>query len=326
MDSLIAIRVFRAVVDSESFSAAAARLSISRAAVTKHMNRLEHHLQVRLIERTTRRLHLTEAGSRYYERCTQILEDLEQAEREATQSAASPTGTLRINAPHSFATAHIAPFVAEFIGKHPNIKLDISLTDRFVDLIEEGYDVAIRIAAELPESSLIARPLAPCRFVVCGAPSYLALHSELLVPKDLDRHQCLIHNASPISTDWVFACSQGQRHVARINGNISANSGEMLRAAALNGAGLAAIPTFLVGEDLKAGRLRTVLNDYLLRPSSVFAIYPSRKYLAPKVRAFIDFLGEKYGPDPYWDEWLKSLPAPTRSACDPGAPAVILRP
>ena len=318
MDSLTGIRVFRAVVDSESFSAAAARLGISRAAVTKHVNRLESHLQVRLLERTTRSLHLTEAGSRYYARCTQILEDLAQAAREVSPSSANPVGTLRINAPHSFATAHIAPLVAEFIGKYPDIKLDISLTDRFVDLIEEGYDIAIRIAAELPQSSLIARSLAPCRFVVCGSPSYLASHPEPLVPGDLERHQCLIHNATPVSTDWVFACSQGQRHAVRTSGNISANSGEMLRAAALNGAGLAAIPTFLVGEDLKTGRLRTVLNDFLLQPSSVFAIYPSRKYLAPKVRAFIDFLGEKFGPDPYWDEWLRSLPEPTRSACDPG--------
>lgn len=325
MDSLIGIRAFRAVVDSESFSTAATRLGISRAAVTKHINRLENHLQVRLIERTTRSLHVTEAGSRYYERCAHILDDLEQAEREVTQSGAKPTGKLRINAPHSFATAHIAPFVAEFMGRHPDIKLEVSLTDRFVDLIEEGYDVAIRIAAELPQSSLIARPLAPCRFVVCGSPSYLELHSEPMVPKDLDRHQCLTHNASPLGTDWLFACPLGQHHVVRVGGNISANSGLMLRAAALNGAGLAAIPTFLVGKDLITGQLRTVLNDYLLQPSSVFAIYPSRKYLAPKVRAFVDFLGEKYGPDPYWDQWLKSLPAPTQSACDPGALAPVPR-
>lgn len=310
--------MFRAVVESEGFAAAATRLGLSRAAVSKLINRLESHLQVRLIERTTRSLHLTEVGSRYYERCVHILDDLDQAERELIQSDANPAGSLRISAPHAFATAHVAPFVAEFIGKYPNIKLDISLTDRFVDLIEEGYDVAIRIAAELPQSSLIARPLAPCRFVVCGAPSYLAKNAEPLAPKDLDRHRCLIHNASQASASWVFACSKGQRHVARVEGSIAANSGDMLRAAALNGAGLGAMATFLVGEDLEAGRLRTVLNDYLLEPSSIFAIYPSRKYLAPKVRAFINFLGEKYGPDPYWDQWLKSRPAPTRSACDPG--------
>ena len=323
MDGLTGLRVFHAVVESEGFSTAAARLGLCRPVCTKHINRLESHLQVRLIERTTRSLHLTEAGSRYYGRCTQILGDLEQAEREVTQSGAIPCGTLRLNAPHSFATAHIAPFVAEFIGKYPKVKLDVSLTDRVVDLIEEGYDIAIRIAAELPESSLVARRLAPCRYVVCGAPSYLAGHSEPLTPGDLARHECLVHNASPSGADWIFACSQGQRHVARISGSIATNSGEMLRAAALNGAGLAAMPTFLIGEDLAAGRLRTVLNEYLLQPSSIFAIYPSRKYLAPKARAFTDFLGEKYGPDPYWDHWLGALATPTRSACDPGAPGSV---
>ncbi len=317
MDSLTGLKVFRAVVESGSFATAARKLDLSRAAATKHVNSLESRLGARLLERTTRSLRLTEAGARYYERCVQILDDIDQAERELTQSAGRPAGTLRISAPQSFATAHLAPFVAEFIGAFQDVKLDISLTDRHVDLIEEGYDVALRIAAELPQSSLIARTLAPCRFVVCGAPSYLAARLAPAAPADLERHQCLIHSASAVATEWVFACAKDERHAARVSGSISANSGEMLRAAALNGAGLAALPTFLVGEDLAAGRLRTVLDDYLLRPSSIFAVYPSRRYLAPKVRAFVDFLAQKYGPDPYWDQWLKSLPAPTRSACEP---------
>jgi DNA-binding transcriptional LysR family regulator len=320
MDSLTGLKVFRAVVDSGSFAAASKRLGLSRAAVSQHVNRLESRLRVRLIERTTRTLHLTEPGVCYHERCAHILDDLEQAERDIVHARAKPAGTLRVSAPHSFAIAHIAPYAAEFLGSYPDLKLDISLSDRVVDVIEEGFDLAICITVELPHSSLVARLLAPCRFVVCGAPSYFARHPEPAIPDDLVHHQGLIYRVTPGPGEWTFicpqGCPQGEQRIVKVGGRIATNSSDMLRTATLNGAGLAAMPTFLVGENLKAGRLRAVLTDYRLQSSSIFAVYPSRKYLSPKVRVFIDFLAAKFGPEPYWDDWLRALPATARNPCE----------
>ncbi|OGA06264.1 MAG: hypothetical protein A3I00_04335 [Betaproteobacteria bacterium RIFCSPLOWO2_02_FULL_64_12] len=324
MDSLTGLKVFRAVVESDSFAAAAVKLGLSRAAVTKHVNRLESRLRVRLLERTTRSLRLTEPGSRYYEQCAQILEQLEEAEREVTQSRANPTGTLRVNAPHSFASAHIAPFIAEFLQLHPELKLDISLTDRVVDLIEEGHDLAIRIAADLPPSSLVARPLAPCRLVVCGAPSYFERHPEPHTPDELAQHSCLIYTASQRPTEWTFVCPKNERHVVRVSGRLSTNSGDMLPAAVLSGAGLMAMPTYLVGAELRTGRLRAVLIEYRMQELTVFALYPSRKFLPLKVKAFVDFLAGKYGAEPYWDDWLRSQPTATANACAPASVSLEL--
>jgi len=321
MDSLTSMKVFGAIVEAGSFASAARRLRLSRAVVTKHVAALEDRLNVRLLERTTRKLSVTEAGGRYYERCMQILAEIEDAEREAAQATAMPRGTLRISAPHTFATQHIAPHLAEFRRRFPEVDLEFVLSDRFVDLLEEGFDLAIRIADGLPESSLVARRLAPCRFVVCGAPEYFERHGEPQVPDDLAAHSCLGYTLSPRERSWVFACPQDQRHVVNVDGPLRSNSGDLLRAAAVGGAGVMVLPTFYVGEELARGHLKAVLTDYRVQEYGIYAVYPSRKHLTAKVKTFIDFLTERFGTDPYWDEWLKALPPPSKSACaDTGAP------
>jgi len=315
MDSLTSMKVYCAVVEAASFTAAARRLRLSRAVVTKHVASLEDRLHVRLLERTTRKLSITEAGGRYYERCAQILAEVEEAEREAQHATAVPRGILRVSAPHHFATAHIAPYLGEFRLRYPEVELDISLNDRFVDLIDEGFDLAVRIADALAESSLVARRLAPCRFVVCGAPDYFKRNGEPQVPDDLAQRPCLGYTLSPRERSWVFACPHDQRHVVTVNGPLRSNSGDLLRTAAVNGVGMALMPTFLASGDLEAGRLKAVLTDYRLQEYGIYAVYPSRKHLSAKVKAFVDFLAEKYGPEPYWDAWLRAQPAPGRDAC-----------
>lgn len=315
MDSLTSMKVFGSVVEAGSFASAARRLRLSRAVVTKHVAALEDRLQVRLLERTTRKLSVTEAGGRYYERCAQILAEIEDAESEAAQAAVTPSGTLRISAPHTFASMHIAPHLAEFRRQFPAVDLEITLSDRFVDLLEEGFDLAIRIADKLPESSLVARQLAACRFVVCGAPEYFEQHGEPQVPDDLAEHPCLGYTLSTREHNWVFVCPQEQRYVVNVSGPLRSNSGELLRAAAIGGAGVMLLPTFYVGEDLERGRLKAVLTDYSVQEYGIYAVYPSRKHLTAKVKAFVDFLRARYGAEPYWDEWLKTLPAPSKNAC-----------
>lgn len=320
MDSLTSMKVFGSVVEAGSFASAARRLKLSRAVVTKHVAALEDRLNVRLLERTTRKLSVTEAGGRYYERCAQILVEIEDAEREAAHATAVPSGTLRISAPHTFASMHIAPHLAEFRRKFPDVDLEITLSDRFVDLLEEGIDLAIRIADGLPESSLIARRIAACRFVVCGAPEYFKQHGEPQTPDDLTGHPCLGYTLSTREHNWVFVCPQDQRYVVNVAGPLRSNSGELLRAAAVAGAGVMLLPTFYVGDDLERGRLKAVLTDYSVQEYGIYAVYPSRKHLTAKVKAFVDFLSGRYGTEPYWDEWLKAQPAPSKNACaDPGA-------
>jgi DNA-binding transcriptional LysR family regulator len=315
MDSLTSMKVFGTIVETGSFVSAARRLKLSRAAVTKHVAALEDRLNVRLLERTTRKLSVTEAGGRYYARCTQILAEIEAAEREAAQATEVPRGTLRISAPHTFATMHIAPHLAEFRRQFPKVDLEVTLNDRFVDLLDEGFDVAIRIADSLPESSLVARRLAVCRFVVCGAPGYFEQHGTPQVPEDLAHHPCLGYTLSTREYSWVFVCPQDQRNAVNVSGPLRSNSGDLLRAAAVGGAGVMLLPTFYVGEDLERGRLQAVLTDYKVQEYGIYAVYPSRKHLTAKVKAFVDFLNERYGAEPYWDEWLKALPAPSKNAC-----------
>ncbi|MBI2316350.1 MAG: LysR family transcriptional regulator [Betaproteobacteria bacterium] len=306
MDSLQGLRVFCAVVEGGSFAGAAAKLKLSRAMVSKHVMQLEDRLQTRLINRTTRSLSLTEAGAAFHERAVQILADLEAAEQSARSSTSEPRGTLRVNAPTSFATFHVATYIAEFLALYPELNIDISLSDRYVDPIEEGYDLTIRITAKLPESSLIARPLAPCRMVVCGSPAYFSAHGDPKTPDDLARHNCLSYSMSAMEDRWDFVSPRGRRYVVRVGGRVRSNSGDLLRAAIVGGSGIMLIPTFIVGEDLKSGRLKAVLTEYQTTARTIYAVYPSRKHLSAKVRALVEFLEKKYGPTPYWDDWLEA--------------------
>ncbi|HEY6095167.1 MAG TPA: LysR family transcriptional regulator [Gallionellaceae bacterium] len=298
MDTLLSMKVFATVVESGSFAAAAERLDLSRAMVSKHMAHLEGHLGSRLLNRTTRRLSLTEAGTGYYERCQHILKDIDEAELAATELTSAPRGTLRVTAPLVFGVLHIAPLIADYLALYPEAKLDFTLDDRNIDLVNEGYDLAIRIG-NLAESGLVARRFARDRLVVCGSPEYFRRHGVPRVPDDLGKHVCLGYSYEESINEWQFSGPDGEHRVS-VSGNLRANNGDLLRVAALGGAGIVLQPRFLVGADLREGRLQAVLTDYESRELGIYAVYPSRRFLSAKVRTFIDFLVERFGPNPDW--------------------------
>lgn len=288
MDILVCMKTFVAVVETDSFTAAGIRLDLSKAVASKYVATLEDHLGTRLLNRTTRRLSLTESGSAYYERCVQILADVEEAEQAAAQLTMVPRGTLKVALPVSYGTIRIAPLLTSYLQRHPDVHLDIALADRRVDLIEEGFDLAIRIGA-LPESGLVARRLATERIVLCAAPAYLARHGKPIKPADLATHACLNYSYASSGDEWTFGAGKLQEHV-RISGPMRANNGDMLRVAALAGAGVIWQPQFIVGEDIAAGRLIELLPDFAPVELGVHALYPSRKHLSAKVRTFVDHL------------------------------------
>lgn len=300
MDRLALMEAFARVAEARSFSAAAQRLGASKSQISRQVAALEAELGVRLLQRTTRALTLTQAGEDYYQRVQRILSDIDQANAEISQSQASPRGRLRLSAPMSFGLLHLAPAIADFLAQYPEVEIDLSLNDRFVDLIDEGFDMAIRIA-RLDDSNLIARKLAPMRRVVCGSPDYFERHGRPKDPGDLKHHQCLCYSNLPVGEDWRFVDRDGRHWPVEIAGRLRANNGEFLIEAALKGLGLACVPTFIAGRNLQAGRLVSVLNDYVAQGAAIHAIYPHARHLSPKVRALIDFLIERFGPRPYWD-------------------------
>ncbi|MHA1113991.1 MAG: LysR family transcriptional regulator [Alphaproteobacteria bacterium] len=299
MDAVSDMAVFAQVVDSRGFSAAAARLGLSKSAVSKRVGRLEGRLGARLLNRTTRRLSLTEEGAAYYARCQRILADIEEAEAAVARLHDEPRGTLRVNAPMSFSLLHLAPAIPEFLALYPELRIDLTLADRFVDLVNEGYDLAVRVA-RLPDSSLIARKLAPARVVLCAAPDYLRRHGRPRVPADLSVHNCLVYSNLPRPEEWRLMGPDGPVSV-RVSGNYRADNGDVLRRALLAGMGIGLLPTFLVGRDVQGGALESVLDGAMLQAQSVYAVYPPGGRPPAKLRAFIDFLAGRFGPEPYWD-------------------------
>jgi DNA-binding transcriptional LysR family regulator len=293
MDILTSMRVFATVVGTGSFTGASDRLDMSRAMVSKYVINLEEHLGTRLLNRTTRRLSLTESGSAYYERCLQIISDVQEAEQAAGQLTTKPRGTLKITMPVAFGLHRLGPVVADYVQLHSEVKLDISLSDRYVDLIEEGFDLAIRIGT-LPESRLVARKLGVARSIVCASPAYLKQHGSPTQPADLTNHSCLGYTYTNSGNEWRLK-SEDIEEVIHIAGAIKANNGDMLRLAALNGAGLIFQPLFIVEEDLQTGRLVQVLSVYTSTEFGIYAVYPSRKHLSAKVRTFVDFLVGRLG-------------------------------
>jgi DNA-binding transcriptional LysR family regulator len=293
MDILTCMKAFAAVVEAASFTRAGERLDMSKAMVSKYVGVLEDHLGTRLLNRTTRRLSLTESGQVYYERCLQIVADVAEAEQAAGQLTAIPRGTLKIAMPVSFGTIKIGPLITEYVRQYPEVKLDISLADRKVDLIEEGFDLAIRIGS-LPESGLIARKLAVDRTAICAAPAYLKQHGRPQKPEDLRRHACLNYTYASSGDEWYLK-NDREEFVVPTGGPIKANNGDMLRLAALGGGGIIWQPRFIVEDDLRTGRLVEVLTNYSTVELGIYAIYPSRKHLSAKVRTFVDFLVEKLG-------------------------------
>lgn len=300
MGDLSDIAIFVQVIDSGSFTAAAEKLGISKSVISKYVTRLEDRLGVRLLNRTTRRLSLTEAGNVLYKGSLRGLEEIEAAEIEVTRLQKTPRGKLRINTPMSFGILHIAPALPDFVARYPDLSVDISLEDRQVDLVEEGFDLSIRIA-ELPDSSLIASRLGPCRHVVCASPEYLATHGTPRTPDDLRGHNALTYRYQMSPSEWRFITPEGRYTSVPVTGSIEMNNSLAIREALLRGAGITLTPTFIVGGDIKAGRLSTVLPNYRAQELSIYAVYPERRHLSPKVRAFVDFMKERLSDPPYWD-------------------------
>jgi DNA-binding transcriptional LysR family regulator len=288
---------FAKVVESGSFSAAARALQMSASMVTAHVQSLETRLGVRLLNRNTRRISLTEIGHAYFERCVHILAELDEAERGAQAMQTTPNGTLRLNASMAMPTL-LAPVIAEFTALHPDVSVDIRRTDKLVDLVEEGFDLAVRSMA-LPESSLIVRRVACYRLLVCGAPAYLARRGTPRVPADLETHNCLIYPHTPWGDKWLFNGPDGE-HTVRVSGNLRGNSGHALRLAALNGQGLCITPSFMVANEVRDGRLVPVLTDFLGTQYDVNAIYPHRHHLSIKVRIFLDLMIKRFRDNPHW--------------------------
>ena len=299
MDRLTAMGVFKRVVELSSFSAAARDLSLSNAAVSKNVSELEAHLGVRLLNRTTRRLSITEAGDAYYRRCVAVLEEIDAADREASTLAATPRGLLRVSAPMSLGLLHLAAAVPAFLRRYPDISVDLVLDDRVADLVHDGFDLALRGGAPLSDSSLACRRLAAIDRVVCAHPDYFAAHGTPAAPDDLTDHQCLIYSLSSTPRDWRFQGPGGETAV-RVTGRFTANSSIALREALLDRLGIALIPTFVVGSDLKHGRLVPALPDWLPEDQSVYAVYPHRRFVSAKVRCFIDFLVERFSTPGGW--------------------------
>ena len=291
--------IFVQVVDNGSFSAAAERLGLSRAQVSKSVMQLEAHLDTRLLNRTTRRISLTDSGRIYYERSRAILDEVTEAEEYAREDNAEARGVLTVGAPTSFGLLHLQPLIPAFLEAHPQVQISLSLADRFLDVVAEGFDVALRIA-ELEDSSLVARRLAPCRRVLCAAPAYLQKHGTPRVPQDLAIHACLVYSNELRPDTWTLHGPVGAERVT-VNGPVCADNGDILCAAAEAGLGVTLLPTFIVGEALRAGRLVTVLDDFCPPDLTINAVYPSRRFLAAKVRSFVDFLAEAYAGEPAWD-------------------------
>jgi DNA-binding transcriptional LysR family regulator len=302
METFAGMRMFTEVVDSGSFSAAGRRLGLAASSVARAIGALENQLGVRLLNRTTRKLGLTEAGRLYHERSRRILAEVEEARLSVSQLEAAPRGTLRLNVPVVFGRLHIAPALPDFLALHPALRVDLAVTDAFVDLVEEGVDLAIRIG-ELEDSSLIARRLAPNRRVLCASPAYLERHGIPISPDDLSEHNCLMYKQQNRSV-WRLR-DDARIHEIRVSGSLLANNADVLHTAALGGVGLTILPIWLVGRDIQRGALKIVLADYQVSPgaldTNIYAVFPHSRHLSAKVRAFIDFMRERIGPHPYWE-------------------------
>lgn len=300
VNQLAELMVFARVAEAGSVSGAAVQLGLSKSAVSKQLARLEDRLGSRLFNRTTRRLSLTEAGQALLRYAERALAEAEAGEEAVSHLRAAPRGLLRINAPMSFGQRHLAPLLEPFLALYPELSLDVTLEDRFVDLVEEGYDMALRID-RMPDSSLIARRIAPVRSVLCAAPAYVERRGAPDRPEALGDHDCLYYSYHPGAREWRFQDPEGTERVVRVGGRVTANNGDLLRCLALDGLGVLAMPTFIVGPDICAGRLRMLLPGWALPAASLYAVFPHSRHLLPKVRVFVDFLVERFGPEPYWE-------------------------
>lgn len=297
------MEVFTRVVETGSISAAADQAGIAKSAVSRRLKELEDHLGVELFHRTTRRMNLTDTGEAFYKQARRLLDDLREAELSVTEDHSNLKGNLKVTLPSTFGLMHLGPAINEFMVRHPQIKFDLDINDRSVDLMKEGFDLAIRIA-NLPDSSLIARPLAPIRHVICASPEYLTQNGEPKTLQELAKHKCLAYNLFKNNEQWKFRNAKGELLKQKITPYLKASSGEFLRCAAMEGLGITQLPSFIVFKELERGTLVQLLNEYQRDDLNVYAVYPQTRHLSKRVRAFVDFLVERFKGVPYWDQCL----------------------
>lgn len=298
--------IFARVARTGNMSAAGREMSLSPAVVSKRISLLEERLGTRLFQRTTRQLTLTETGEGYFKRVVDILSLVAEAEDFVSRRNDQPRGLLKVTAPTSFSRLHIAPYLPEFLSRYPEVELDFHLTDSFVDIIRDGFDLAVRIG-ELPDSSLVAKKLSPDNRVICASPAYLEKMGVPTSLSDLEHHNCLSAGAQDF---WRLEGPDGS-HQLRVKGNIRSNSAELIREALLTGLGLGLRPTWDIGAEVKSGALKVVLPEYRGSHSmAIHAVYPCREFMPTKVNVFIDFLAELYGTEPYWEKGLELPAAP----------------
>lgn len=302
MDKLQGMQLFTRVVESGSFTAGAEQMGISRALASKLIQNLEEELGVRLLNRTTRRISLTDPGKNYYQRVSEILGQLAEAEAEAAELQVEPRGRMRVSAPISFSVLHLAPALSEFQRRFPLVELELELNDRVVDLVDEGFDMAIRIG-KLADSTLVARRIAPACLALTASAAYLKRAGTPVHPSDLSAHNLLIYTLATRREEIVLE-RDGETVATRIRGNLLVNNGDYIAQATLEGHGISVLPTFIIGDHIKRGELIPVLADWKVPPVAIHAVYAQTRSLPAKTRVLIDFLVERFGPEPYWEDCL----------------------
>jgi DNA-binding transcriptional LysR family regulator len=302
MDRLAAMEMFAKVVAEKSFSGAARQLGVSKSVVSKAVAELEDRLGAQLLNRTTRQMSLTEVGHAYHERCLSILESVDEVEQLVSDQARAPRGLLRIAAPVTFSIQHLGGPVSQFLAANPDMSVELSLNDRLVDIVEEGFDLAIRISRRLRDSNLIAVRLCSARTVTSASPAYLAKHGEPKHPRELLEHQCLRYSNMGPAQEWTFQDPDSKQPIqVAVSGRIITNNGEVLRSAAVSGEGIISGPVFLVADDLRSGRLKPILRGYAPSPFGIYAVYPPNRHVSAKVRRLVDHLKRVWGDSPDWD-------------------------
>jgi DNA-binding transcriptional LysR family regulator len=300
MDRFADMRMFVAVVDAGSISGAAERLAVAKSAVSRRLAELEARLGAELLHRTTRRLSLTDSGRAFFERAQRILADLEEAEQAVSQAHGAIRGRLKVALPLSFGLLHLAGLINEFMGLHPEVEFDLDFNDRQIDLMQEGFDLAIRIA-RLPDSSLIARKLAPIRHGLCASPGYLARHGAPVRADELAGHAGLVYSNLANPGLWSYVGPDGQPGSVQVPVKVRANNGDFLCRAAIAGQGVILHPTFYLNDAIRSGALVPLLTDHAWPELNAYAVYPPTRHLSRRVRAFVDFLAEKLAGEPDWD-------------------------
>ena len=301
MDKVVGMRVFTAVAKNRSFSVAAKKLSLSKAMVSKHVQSLEDSLGVRLFILTTRRLNLSDAGALYYDKVNIILGEIDEADSSISQLNSEPKGKLNIMAQPSFGAFHLSRALSLYLKKFPGVTANLELSQRIPDLVEDNIDLAFHVG-KLNDSMYVSRRIASARRVICASPEYIKENGAPKKPEDLLEHNCLIYMPRNDISKWEFF-ENGRSKKIKISGDIQCNSGDALRIASIQGCGIAQLPTYMIGLDIQAGRLKALLENYEPEKQPIYAIYNDRKYLPAKVRTFIDFIYELYLPEPYWNKW-----------------------